>query len=220
MAKKVLGLDEAGRGPVVGPMVLGGAMFYEKDVHLLKKMGVKDSKLLTPKKREELFKEIKKLVRGHSIVEVSPQEIDQRFSVGSNLNKLEAIKYSEIINELRPDKVIIDAPSSNPKGFEIYLKQFLDYKPAIICENYADLNYVEVGAASILAKVIRDKRIREIEEKVKTPVGVGYPHDKRTLKFVEKALNKKEWLRNYVRKSWFTFQRIKTENEQKKLGEF
>jgi ribonuclease HII len=218
--KTVLGVDEAGRGPIVGPMVIVGALFKKTDEPKLKKLGVKDSKLLTPKKREELFPKIKEIAKDYKVIEVSPAEIDQRFSVNINLNKLEAVKYAELINELKPDVAIIDCPSPNTKSFAEYLSQFIEHKCELVCENYADKNYLEVGAASIIAKVIRDSRIAEIQEAVGMPIGVGYTHDKVTLGFVEKALKNNEWLNKYIRKSWLTFQNIKNKKEQKRLGDF
>lgn len=220
MGKLILGIDEAGRGPVVGPMVIAGAMFKESDEKKLKEWGVKDSKLLTPSQREFLFGKITKIAVKYKVIEISPQEIDMRYAVNTNLNKLEMMKFIEIISELKPDLAITDCPSPNPKNFQKQMEQFMTHKCELKCENYADKNYVIVGAASIIAKVTRDKRIREIEEAVGIPIGVGYPHDPVTLEFVEKALKKKEWLDKYVRKSWLTFQRVKDEKEQKKLGEF
>ena len=153
-------------------------------------------------------------------IEVSPQEIDPRFAVSTNLNVLEASKMAELINKLKPDVAIIDCPTVNTKKFkEAVLGKFLEHKCEIIAENYADKNYVVVGAASIIAKVIRDKRIAEIQKEVGFPIGVGYTHDQVSLDFVAKALKNKTWLDKYIRKSWLTFQRIKDGKEQKKLSD-
>ena len=217
---KVLGEDEAGRGSVVGPLVISGALFKKEDSEKLKKMGVKDSKLLSKKMREELFEKIKKLAIGYHIIKVEPSEIDQRFSVNTNLNQLEAIKFAEIINELKPDVAIIDCPTRNTESFEVYIRRFIDVKCKLKCENLADENYFEVGAASILAKVTRDREIEKIEKETGETIGAGYPSDPKTLKFVEKSLQNKEWLNKYIRRTWLTFQRIKEENEQKRISEF
>ncbi len=217
---KILGEDEAGRGSVVGPLVIAGALFEKKDSEKLKKLGVKDSKLLTKKKREELFEKIKEIAIDYCIIKVKPMEIDQRFSVNTNLNQLEAIKFSEIINKLKPDLAIIDCPTKNTKNFSLYIKKFINCDCKLKCENFADENHLEVGAASILAKVTRDREIEKIEKKLNEVIGAGYPSDPKTLKFVEKSLNNKEWLNKYIRRTWLTFQRIKEENEQKKISEF
>ncbi len=217
--KYIMGIDEAGKGPVVGPLVIAGAMFEESDAKKLKALGVKDSKLVPREKREELFGKIKKIAKSYKVIQVGPKEIDQRFSVNTNLNQLEAIKFADIINELKPDVVIIDTPTVNTKGFEMYLRKFLEHECVIKCENYADKNHVEVGAASILAKVIRDGEIKKIEKKTGETIGAGYPSDPITIKFVEKAFKSKKWL-EHIRQTWFTFQRIKEENEQKRLSEW
>ena len=216
---KILGIDEAGKGPVVGPLVIAGALFEKKDAKSLKKLGVKDSKLLTPQKREELFDKIKEIAVNYKIVKVEPREIDERFSANTNLNQLEAIKFAEIINELKPNVAIIDTPTRNTKSFENYLRRFLNHECELKCENYADLNHIEVGAASILAKVTRDREIKRIEKEIGEKIGAGYPSDPTTIKFVEKAFKTKKWLA-HVRKTWFTFQRIKEEKEQTKLGDW
>jgi len=217
--KLILGIDEAGRGPVIGPMVIAGTLFEEKNIQKLKDIGVKDSKLLSAKKRENLFEKIKRLSINHKIIKVSSQEIDQRFSVNTNLNQLEAIKFAEIINELKPDIAIIDTPSRNTTAFKRYMEKFLKHKCELQCENFADLNHVEVGAASILAKVVRDNEIKKIEKEIGEEIGVGYPSDPITINFVKKAFKNKKWM-NHIRKTWFTFQRIKEEKEQKKIVEW
>lgn len=218
--KLILGIDEAGRGPIVGPMVLAGVLIEEGAEKELKDIGVKDSKLLSAKVREKLFPKIEKIAKKTMVIEVSPQEIDARFAVSTNLNVLEASKMAELINKIKPDVAILDCPTVNTKKFKTeVLGKFLEHKCEIIAENYADKNYVVVGAASIIAKVIRDKRIAEIQKAVGMPIGVGYTHDETTLKFVELALKNPEWLNKYVRKSWLTFQRIKHGKEQKKLSD-
>ncbi len=217
---KVLGLDEAGRGSVVGPLVIAGVLIEESDSKKFKKMEIKDSKLLTKNARENLFPQIKKISLNYKIINVDSKEIDQRFSVNTNLNQLEAIKFSEIINELKPDIAIIDCPTKNTERFGNYMKKFIENDCELKCENFADKNHLEVGAASILAKVTRDREIKKIEKNIGEEIGTGYPSDPITLKFVEKTLENKDWLNKYIRKTWLTFQRIKGEKEQKTISEF
>ncbi len=219
MPKTILGIDEAGRGPVIGPMVICGALFNEKDIGKLKELNVKDSKLLSKKRREELFDKIKEIAVDYEIIKIGPKEIDQRFQVNTNLNQLEALKFVDIINKLKPDVAIIDTPERNTEKFKNYLKRYLTHECELMCENFADTNHIEVGAASVLAKVTRDSSIEKIEKDIGEVIGAGYPSDPTTIKFVEKAMNKKELLK-YVRKSWFTFQRLKEENEQTKLSKW
>lgn len=217
--KIICGIEEAGRGPVIGSMVICGIACGEKDIKKLRELGVKDSKALSPERREELYPKIMKIAKKCEIVKVTPKEIDMRFEVGVNLNKLEAIKMAEIINKIKPDIVYVDAPSSNPDGFKRELKKYLKIHPKIISENYADVKYPIVSAASIIAKVERDKEIKEISEEYGIDIGPGYSHDERTIKFV-KELIKKGKIPDFVRKSWDTFKRLKREKEQKKLLDF
>ena len=219
MSKTILGIDEAGRGPVIGPMIICGALFREKDVEKLRMLDVKDSKLLSKKRREELFDKIKEIAVDYQIIKIGPKEIDQRFEVNTNLNQLEAMKFVDIINKLKPSVAIIDAPERNTEKFKNYLKRYLTHDCELVCENFADTNHIEVGAASVLAKVTRDSSIRKIENEIGESIGAGYPSDPTTLEFVEKAMNNKKLLK-YVRKSWFTFQRLKEKKEQTKLSKW
>ena len=212
---KILGIDEAGRGSIVGPLVIAGAMYNNQKE--LKELGVKDSKLLSPKRREELFKKLKKIVK-YKIIKIYPEEIDNRVGI-TNLNLIEASKFAEIIDELKPDKVIIDTPTKNTQKFKMLMEKLTNHKCKFVCENFADLNYPIVSAASIIAKVNRDKEVRKIERETGEEIGVGYPHDERTIRFVRKSLKKPEW-RKYIRKSWITYKRIEEEKEQKKLGKW
>lgn len=214
---KVLGIDEAGKGSVIGPMVICGALFEKNTIHKLSELGVKDSKLLSPRRREELYRELRKLAKKVKVIKVSPREIDERAEVCTNLTILEAIKFAKIINELMPDLAIIDCPSSNPRKFKEILKRYLEHNCKLKVENYADRRYRVVGAASIIAKVIRDREIRKIERIVGKELGNGYPHDSRALEFVKNA---NEFEKQFIRKSWQTYLRIRKEKEQRKLSEY
>ena len=215
----VCGVEEAGRGPVIGPLVLCGVVVDEKDEHRLKRIGAKDSKLLTPKRRESLFSQIERIAARYKIIIVSPQEVDAALMADSlNLNKLEAQKMAEIINELKPDKVILDCPSTNIKEFTLYLRKHLENKKIEIkAEHKADVNYTVVAAASILAKVTRDREIRRIKEKIGIDFGSGYPSDEKTQRFL-----KENWDRypSIFRKTWISYKRVITPAKQKNLQEF
>lgn len=212
-----MGIDEAGKGSVIGPLVICGALFEKEKLKKLRELGVKDSKLLSPKRREELYKELRKLAKKVKIIKISPKEIDERAEVCTNLNVLEAIKFARIINELKPDLAIIDCPSPNPKSFRKILNRYLEHKCKLKLENYADRRYRVVGAASIIAKVVRDREIRKIEKIVGKELGNGYPHDEKAVEFVRNA---NEFERQFIRKSWQTFIRIRKEKEQRKLSDY
>ena len=111
----VLGVDEAGKGPVIGSLFIAGVLIEEENISKLESIGVKDSKLLTHKKRIILADNIKKIVKKYKILQIKPSEIDRAVGKedGLNLNWLEAHKTAEIINILKPDRAIIDCPSPN-----------------------------------------------------------------------------------------------------------
>ncbi|MBI5797416.1 ribonuclease HII [Candidatus Woesearchaeota archaeon] len=160
----VFGCDEAGRGPVIGPLVMCGVVVEDKDLAKLVEMGVKDSKLLTPKKREALFEPIKALVKKYKLIIIEPAEIDEAVnSKTTNLNNLEAIKTAMILNELKPDKAIVDCPSNNIPAYTAFLKAMLQYPVDLTLEHNAE-KHVQVAAASILAKVTRDRIIENLNK--------------------------------------------------------
>lgn len=219
---KILGIDESGRGAVIGPLVICGVMIDEKNEKKLRKLRVKDSKQLTPKKREELAPEIEKVATHTVILRVPSCKIDANRRRGVNLNQIEAIKMAEIINLLEPDKAIVDAPGFNTHKFRDYLWSKLENKNVeLVCENFADQNYPVVSAASIVAKVDRDKQIEKLKKKVGFKFGVGYSHDAKTIKFLEKlAKENKGKLPIYVRHTWDTVERIKNEYSQLRILSF
>jgi len=214
----VLGIDEAGRGPVIGPMVIAGIIVEEKSRAKLKSIGVKDSKLLSPKKREYLEKEIKKIVHDYIILKVPAKEID-RLRERINLNLIEAKKIAEIIKLAKADIAYVDSPQVSTDKFKNILIAQANNNTKIICENYADKNYEVCAAASILAKQERDRDIEKIKKKVGVDFGVGYPHDERTIKHLEELAEKGDYP-DYVRKSWVTAQDIMGKSKQKSIFDY
>ena len=211
---KVLGIDEAGRGPVIGPLIIAGVMISDGKEAMLG--AVKDSKLLAHKKRVELNELIQKN-SVFKIIEVSPKEIDEALNPENklmNLNWLEAHKQAEIINELKPDIAVIDCPSPNCKAYETYLKKLLETKKIkLIIEHKADVNYPVCSAASIIAKVRREEAMDEIKKKY-GDTGAGYPADPKTKEFI-----KNNWQKHpeIFRKSWATFKNQEKMKAQKRL---
>jgi ribonuclease HII len=216
----ICGIDEAGRGPVLGPLVMCGLLVKEEDEKGLVKLKVRDSKLLTKVKREFLFDKIKDISYKYEIIAIYPDEIDHAVNNhdGLNLNKLEARKSAEIINLLKPDKAIVDAPSNNIKSYKQYLFELINNKKIeLILEHKADLNYPIVSAASILAKVTRDNEIEKIKKKIKIDFGSGYMSDSKTVNFLEKYYEKYPEL---FRKSWLPYRDIVNKKFQSKLEDF
>ena len=214
----ICGIDDAGRGPVIGPMVLSGVLVDENDTESLKSIGVRDSKKLTPKKRTYLYNKIIKIAKKYSILTVFPDEIDGKLNHGINLNDIEAIKSAQIINELRPERAIIDCPSPNLKAWKNYVLELLnDKKIDLIVEHKADSNHIPCAAASILSKVTRDAEIEKIKKKIGVDFGSGYSSDERTQKFLKENIDKYPEI---FRKSWSTYLDHKGKKVQKKLGDF
>jgi len=212
----IAGVDEAGRGPVIGPMVMAIVMLTPTQEKNLKKLGIKDSKLLTEKKRNEFYKEIKKYP--HKIIKILPDEIDKHvFSKISSLNMLEAITTTKLINNLNPRKVIIDLPAKNKETYVNKIKEKLKRKTEIQAEFKADLNYTVVAAASILAKVTRDNEIKKISKKLNLEIGSGYPSDPHTKKAINKHIIE---LQLFIRHSWKTIINLKNQKFQTKLSFF
>jgi ribonuclease HII len=214
---KILGIDEAGRGPVIGPMVMAGVIIEESAEEELKKIGVKDSKLLSPAVREALFEKIQKIVLNYEIIIITPQEIDNAVNdTALNLNGLEAKTSAKIINTLKPDKAILDCPSTTPSAYVTTLKKNLTHKCDIVAEHKADVNFVVVGAASILAKVTRDREIEKIKE-LYGDIGSGYPADPITQVFLRR--NYKTYPKIF-RKSWSSYKKLADKKSQTGLGDF
>lgn len=117
----ILGLDEAGRGPVLGPMIVAGIVIPEEKTKILERMGVKDSKKLTPKRRTTLARKLVKMFE-YETVEITAMDIDNLRSKDVNLNEIEKIAMIKIIENLKPDAVIIDSLDVKPKRLEMKLK--------------------------------------------------------------------------------------------------
>ncbi|MEM2796154.1 MAG: ribonuclease HII [Candidatus Hadarchaeales archaeon] len=203
----ISGIDEAGRGPVIGPMMICGVLLKRENIEYLKGLGVRDSKTLTPRKREELAKVIRRISSKYEILRVSPEEID-RARRKEALNELEAEKFALLIDRLRPDEVYIDSVDPNPERFRARLMRYVHHVPAkIVIENFADKKYIPVAAASILAKVERDRTVMMLREKF-GDFGSGYPSDPKTIKFLKEWKIRYGKFPDFVRKSWKTLERL------------
>jgi len=217
----ICGIDEAGRGALIGPMVIAGVTIDKKDEKRLVALGVKDSKQLTPKKREELAEQIEKITKDIVVLRVQACKIDSYRAKKINLNRIEAMKMAEIIEMCNADRTYIDSLEQNSKKFKQLIIFFLKKKKFdLVVENYLDESIPIVSAASIIAKVERDSAIEEIKKKVNFDFGVGYSHDSRTIEFVEKLIKEKKELPSFVRRSWITTKVLQEKSWQKKLKDF
>jgi len=201
---QICGVDDAGRGPMLGPLVIAGISLEKKNIKKLSMLGVKDSKKLNPKLREQLYKNIIEIVDDYYITKISPRSIDA--SVKKHcLNALEAKYMAKVVSKLNPDVSYVDSCDVNPARFGREISKLSD-NHKIKSYHRADSRFVVVSAASILAKVSRDRVIMKLQKDHN--LGSGYPSDSVTVKFVTKYYKKNHEMPKFVRKSWKPVQKI------------
>jgi ribonuclease HII len=207
----VAGVDDAGRGAVIGPLVIAGVLVKEEDLPRLKELGVKDSKLLSPHRREVLAAEIRKIVQKHAVLKLQPEEIDVVVKSGRKLHKLnwlEAQTMARVIEALTPDMVYVDASDVLEERFKQHILECMSFRVDIVSEHKADRNYVAVSAASIIAKVERDREIAELAQAY-GDFGSGYPSDVRTMTFLKQLAERTGEYPEFIRKSWKPAKKVK-----------
>ena len=217
----IAGIDEAGKGPVLGPMCVAGLLLDEKKLDKLSRIGVRDSKQLSPKRREALDFEIKNLADEYHILEVSPNQIDELRKV-MTMNEIMVNCYVKVLEELKPQHAFVDAADVKAKRFGKNIKIKYSGKIDIISEHNADEKYPIVSAASILAKVQRDALIKKIEKMVGIEIGSGYPADPKTIQFLEKWTREHGKLPEFARSSWETSKKMieNLKKTQKRITEY
>jgi len=203
----VSGVDEAGRGPVIGPMVFSVVVLNKKGESKLTDLGVTDSKLLNLETRNSLFGKIKKISSEYKILSLSAAEITEWMGSAS-LNEVEAIKTAEMINllESTPEVCYVDCPDTIPARYSQNIQNLCKKDTKIIAEHKADMNYISSAAASILAKVTRDEAILKIEKEYGR-MGSGYPSDPLTQAWLDDHWEKNHRFPGIVRKRWSTVSR-------------
>ncbi len=209
----VAGVDEAGRGCIIGPLVIAGISMKEEKLSFLIGLGVKDSKLLSPKKRESLALEITRITERSHTLRLLPKEIDRAVKSGRRLhklNRLEAQNMAKIIELLKPDVVYVDAADVVPDRFKYHIQEGLSFKTRVVSQHKADRIYPIVSAASILAKVERDKEISALR-RTYGDFGSGYLTDPKTMVFLNQWLQDNREYPDFVRKSWKPARKAKNE---------
>ena len=194
---QICGVDEAGRGSMVGPLVVAGITISKPKISQLKKLGVRDSKKLSPAARERLYKKIIETVDDYYVVRIPPRIIDKSVS-NHSLNHLEAKYMAKVISKLSPSTAFVDSCDVNSKRFGKEISE-LTSSTKIRSYHHADSRFVTVSAASILAKVSRDRAIMKLANS--HDIGSGYPSDPKTKTFVKKIIRKNRDL-SFLRKSW------------------
>ena len=218
----IAGIDEAGRGPLIGPLVVCGALFEQETLCDLNGLRVKDSKMLTPRRRTQLLEPITKLASKIELRSISASKIDRLREQKVNLNEIEVRAFVSIAQSLKPSLLYLDAADVKAQRFGIAVSERSGLSKLgckVVSEHKADSKYPVVSAASIIAKVERDKSIKRFHEKF-GDFGSGYPSDPKTIKFVRGILSESGELPSIVRHSWESVNRIRAElrTEQLKLG--
>ena len=223
MSKGIAGVDDAGRGPIIGPLVIAGVLLNEDRSRDLISMGVRDSKLLSPETRTQLDGKIRQMATKISVVEAQPKEIDDVVLHGGKLKKLnylEAKLMAQVIADLKPEKAFVDASDVNEERYGQTILEFLPNElknVRIVSEHHADRNFPIVSAASIIAKVRRDSVVESLRSQY-GDLGSGYITDPKTLAFL------REWRKSHteyppiVRRSWKTIKEIEQDLGQSRLG--
>lgn len=209
MLSIIAGIDEAGRGPVIGPLVICCASCGRDDEKKLRKFASKDSKAMSAKERIEAYEQLKSFVT-FRWVEVAAIDLNSMMKAMS-LNDIEARFMAELIKRSDDGDIMIDMPDRYSWTFRKRMERFGVVK--FEAEHKADEKYPIVAAASICAKVLRDRKIDEIK-KATCDFGSGYPSDPKTISAL-KDREKIRLLAPFIRTRWKTLENIK----QKKLFE-
>jgi len=212
----ICGIDEAGRGPVIGPMVVAGVLLESESQ--LEGLDVKDSKKVAPKKRVILAEEIRKIAKTEVII-VPAVDIDV-MRQAMTMNAMEVKIFSSIIDKLKPDVAYLDSADVDEERFGRDIAAELEIEVEIISKHGADDFYPIVSAASIIAKTVRDAEVKKIKEEIGEEIGSGYPSDPVTIKFLEAWVAGYGTLPPYTRKSWKTAQRILDQAKTKKIDDY
>jgi ribonuclease H len=205
---RILGLDEAGRGSVLGPLVVGGFVWEDEVQDALRAAGADDSKALSHARRVEVRARLADLGRG-VVRSIAATAIDD-----GNVNRLEEEAFLDLVRVEKPDRVYLDAPV-HPAGIPklrarlIALSGVEDW----VVECKADSTFPVVGAASIFAKVARDAAITEISaDTVRAghgSIGSGYPSDPVTRAYLSGRLSTRDPLPSFVRTRWGTIDALR-----------
>jgi ribonuclease HII len=223
LPRKIAGIDDAGRGPIIGPLVIAGVLITEDQIADLHEMGVRDSKLLTPQARTTLAKKIREIAVRVSIVEAQPKEIDEVVLHGERLKKLnflEAKMMAQVTDDLMPEELYVDASDVNEERYGQTIIEFLRpelKKIKVVSKHHADRTFPVVSAGSIIAKVRRDEAVEALGREY-GDFGSGYITDPKTIGFLRNWRRSHSEYPSIVRLSWKTIKQIEDEFAQSRLS--
>ncbi|MCX6688452.1 MAG: ribonuclease HII [Methanoregula sp.] len=211
----ICGVDEAGKGSVLGPMVIAGVKVPSGEV--FSGIPVKDSKVLTPAERDRLYLLIRKKCTIATVV-IDADKIDA-IRHEMTLNACVARAHAEVIRKLSPDVAYVDACDVNALRYAETVKSHLTSPCEIVSEHHADQTYPVVSAASIIAKVTRDRAITKLAKKYGV-IGSGYPADPVTVTYLTSYIDEHGCPPPISRKSWKTVIALLGKREQCRLSKF
>ena len=202
----ICGVDEAGKGPVMGPMVV--AAVSVENAKLIENLGFKDSKLLSSQRRLELFNLIKQNY-SYEIEVINVEKIDE-YRMKNQLNLLNRKAFEKVISRLNPKVAYVDAADVNEERFgrEIKVNLTNPSDTDVISMHKADSMIPVVAAASIIAKQTRELEIKKLKKEI-GDFGSGYPSDERTINFLKSYFHDNSRWPPGTRKSWKTIKRIR-----------
>lgn len=212
----ICGVDEAGRGPMFGPLVVGAV--YCEDEAVLQEIGVKDSKKLTPAARDRLFDKIEAIVPKWCIVPISAEEIDIQMKTLS-LNMIELNAFVEAVSQMPTDTIYADCPDVDTGRFSNIMSSKLDGRK-VVAAHKADALYPSVSAASIMAKVSRDRMLDDLRKEFSCEIGSGYPSDKVTVQFIEKWIKDNGCAPPHTRTSWEPVKKMLSASRMTKITDW
>ena len=220
IAGKIAGVDEAGKGPVIGPMCVAGVLINEDKLHLIEELGVKDSKKVAPKKRKLLSGRIKETADNWFVLDVSAHQIDELRTI-MTMNEVMVICHAKVLENLEPDHAFLDAADVKEERFgrNVQKKCQTPTKFRVTARHKADVRYPIVAAASIIAKVHRDHAIAALREEF-GDFGSGYPADPKTIRFLREWFSEHQSFPDVVRHSWKTVENVIASAKQTKLSAY
>ena len=216
MLARHIGVDEAGRGPAIGPLVVSALNIPERDRSILRDLGVDDSKNLSKKNRNRLYKEILSYAESLDwtigLVICDARRIDEWMD-DENLNSLEVLLFSEAIGDAAEPggnlEIFLDACDVDEERFGRMVSKTLGdgwHDCKIYSEHKMDSRDEVVAAASIIAKVSRDTAMEELSQELNVDLGSGYPSDPKTRKALE-ILCQEDVLADCIRRKWANVKR-------------
>ncbi len=211
----ICGVDEAGKGSVLGPLVVAAVAIPSEDV--FSDIEVQDSKMLSPKMREHLYTIIRKRFRV-AMVRIDAHEIDE-IRTGITMNVCVARAHAQVIDRASPSVAYVDACDVNAFRYAEMVKSYLEQSCEIVSEHHADQTFKVVSAASIVAKVTRDRAIHVLSKKY-GDIGSGYPSDPVTITFLSEYFDEHKCPPPIARKSWKTVSNLIANKQQSQLSKF